>query len=106
MISEERLEQALIYLSSTDEEAAELKADVERTEYKAKAMKAAIFSHLEGTVADREAKAMTNPDVGKAYEAHFKAIRDYQAVANKRVLETLVVDVYRTISANRRVGNV
>jgi hypothetical protein len=106
MITEERCEKALRYLASTDEEAAELKADVDRSEFKAKVMKAAVFLHQEGTVAEREAKAMTAESVTAAYTRHFKAIRDYQAVANKRALQVLVVECWRTLQANRRVGNV
>ena len=94
------------FLASTDEEAAELKANVDRTEYKAKAMKAACFRMLEGTVADREAESLGNGAVQEAYEGHFKAIRDYQAVANKRALQVLIVEVWRSLQANRRVGNV
>jgi hypothetical protein len=106
MISEERCEKALRYLAETDEQAAELKADVDRSEYKAKAMKAACFLTLAGTVAEREAQSQANDSVKQAYEAHFKAIRDYQAVANKRALQVLVVEVWRSLQANRRVGNV
>jgi hypothetical protein len=106
MISEERCEKALRYLAETDEQAAELKADVDRSEYKAKTLKAAAFLHLEGTVADREAKALQQESVMEAYMVHFKAIRDYQAVANKRAMQVLIVEVWRSLQANRRVGNV
>ena len=106
MINEARLEKALSYLAQTDEPCAELKADVDRSEYKAKSLKAACFLHLEGGVAEREAKALQEQAVMDAYMLHFRAIRDYQAMANKRALEVLVVDVYRTISANQRRGNI
>ena len=106
MINEARLEKALSYLASTDEPCAELKADVGRSEYKAKSQKATAFLHYEGTVAEREASALTNEVVRKSYDEHFKAIRDYQAMANKRSLEVLVVDVWRSMNANRRTGNV
>ena len=106
MIDEERLTKAMTYLAQTDEQAAELKADVDRSEYKAKVMKATVFLHFEGTVSDREAQALKDTAVMEAYMAHFQAIRDYQAVANKRALEVLVCEVWRSINANRRVGNI
>jgi len=106
VVTDERCEKALRYLASTDEQAAELKADVDRSEFKAKAMKAAAFLHLEGTVADREAGSTQMPEVAAAYEEHFKAIRAYGAVANKRAVEVLIVEVWRSVGANRRVGNV
>ncbi len=106
MIDERRLEKAMTYLAQSDEKAAELKAEVDRSEYKAKTTKATVFLHLEGTVAEREAGAMTANETKDAYRAHFQAIRDYQAVANKRELERLVVEVWRSENANRRVGNI
>lgn len=106
MINESRLEKAMHYLAQTDEKAADLKADVERSEYKAKVTKATTFLHLTGTVAEREAGATQANETQDAYRAHFQAIRDYQATANKRELERLVVEVWRTFQANRRAGNV
>jgi hypothetical protein len=106
VVSDERAEKALRYLAVTDEPAAEAKAEVERSEFKAKSTKAAVFLHEEGTVAEREAKAMAHKTVGEAYTAHFKAIRDYQAMANKRELEKLVLEVWRSVNSNRRAGMV
>ncbi len=106
MISETRLTRAMTYLAETDEQAAELKADVDRSEYKAKVTKATVFLHVSGTVAEREATALVANEVQDSYRAHFQAIRDYQAVANKRELERLVVEVWRSENANRRVGNI
>ncbi len=106
MISEDRLTKAMQYLATTDERAAELKAAVESSEYKAKVTKATVFLHITGTVAEREATAVQANETKDAYREHFQAIRDYQAVANKRELERLVVEVWRSENANRRVGNV
>ncbi len=106
MITEDRLTKAMRYLAETDERAAELKAEVERSEYKAKTTKATVFLHVAGTVAEREATAVQANETKDAYREHFQAIRDYQAVANKRELERLVVEVWRSENANRRVGNI
>jgi len=106
VINEARLEKALSYLAQTDEPCAELKADVDRSEYKAKSLKAACFLHLEGGVAEREAKALQEQSVMDAYMLHFKAIRDYQAMFNKRSLEVLVCEIWRSLQANRRAGGI
>lgn len=106
MISEHRLERAMTFLAETDERAAELKSLVDQSEYQAKVTKATVFLHVEGTVAEREAIAISSNETKDAYRAHFQAIRDFQAVANKRELERLVVEVWRSENANRRVGNV
>lgn len=106
IISENRLERALRYLAETDEKAADLRAGVDRSEFKAKTTKATVFLHLDGTVAEREAGALRANETQDAYTAHFQAIRDYNAVANKRELEKIVVECWRSMNANRRVGNV
>lgn len=104
MVSEQRLEKAMVYLSETDERAADLKADVDRSEFKAKTTKATVFLHMTGTVAEREAEALKANETQDAYRAHFQAIRDYHAVANKRELERLVCEIWRSENSNRRAG--
>ena len=59
-----------------------------------------------GTVEERKAFAKSEPGCMAAWEAHFKAIAAYEKVRAKRELESLVVDVYRTVSANRRQGQI
>lgn len=102
MISDDRAEAALNFLAETDEEAAELKANVERCEYKLKALKATVFSLSEGTVADRNATVEMSAEVQRAWNAHCDAIKAYNTVANKRTTQVLIAEVWRTCSANRR----
>jgi hypothetical protein len=102
MISDKRLEQALIYLSETDQTAAELTANAERMEFKAKAIKDALFLHEEGTVAERAAKAGAHKNYEIAMDAYFAAVQLAQATKNKRQTEALVIDVWRSLQANRR----
>ena len=104
-LTEERMEQALSFLAGTDIECAEKLADMERLEFKAKSMKAAAFLHLTGTVAEREASATVAPDVLKAYGDYFAAIRAYNAVKNQRSTESIVVDAWRSVNSNRRMGS-
>lgn len=104
MIDDARAEQALRYLVATDESCAAAKAEMERTEFKAKAVKNAAFLHLEGTVAERNARAEVAPDYMKAMDEHFAAIRTYGAIANKRSTESIVMDTWRTVQANLRRG--
>lgn len=102
MIDDKRLEKALHYLATTDEECAGLRADMERTEFKAKTVKATVFKLSEGSVAERNATAETDSRTVEAYEAHFKAMHEYHAMANKRGTEAIVVDTWRSMNANRR----
>lgn len=102
MIDESRLTKALVYLAETDERAAELCADMERAEYKSKAVRDAVFLAESGTVAERTAKAGTSEHYQQSLAEYFTAVQAYNAVKNKRQTESLVIDVWRSMNANRR----
>ena len=106
MITDTRAELAIRYLAESDLQCAELKADMERREFKAKSLKHTAFLHMTGTVAEREAGASTHADVIEAYTAYFDAIKQYNAVANKRSTEELILQIWRTTQANRRQGSI
>lgn len=104
MISESRVEAGLRYLAESDLPAAEAKADMERFEAKCKTVKQTVFLHSEGTVAERTAIADTHKSVIDAQNAYFDSIAVYFHFANKRETERILIDLYRTICANRRKG--
>lgn len=104
LIEEDRLQKALTYLSTTDEPAAVLRADVERAEYKAKAVRDTVFLHSIGTVAERTALAGTHHDYTDAMEAYFDALRLSDAMRNKRSTESIVVEVFRSLNSARSKG--
>jgi len=96
------MEDALAYLSDTDEPCAILRADMERAEWKAKRTKAAIFSISDGSVADRNAVAETSGDTETAYELYFSKMREFDAMKNKRATESIVFEAWRSLNSNRR----
>ena len=104
MISDERAEKALRYLVDTDESCALLKAEVERAEFGYKRTREAVFTHSAGTVAERQAGAMTHADTLAAHDRLVDAIAAHAKIANKRDTERIVMDTWRTIQANRRHG--
>lgn len=103
-VTQERMENALAYLADTDEQCAALRADMERAEFRAKRKKAAVFQISAGSVAERNAIAETHEETGEAYEQYFKAMHEYHAMSNRRATETIVVDTWRSLNANRRQG--
>lgn len=103
-LTDDRAEKALRYLAETDEECAELKADMERQEYKVRAMKSTVFRMTTGTVAERQAAAECHDDVTKAEKEHCDAIQRFNAMANKRATETLVIEVWRSVFSARKRG--
>lgn len=106
MITEDRLSKALRYLAESDIEAAQLKTDVKRAEYKLKKIEATLFIHYDGAVRERESMARTSDGYQKAVDEYLKAYQASEEIQNKRITESLIVDVWRTEQANRRQGNV
>ena len=103
-VTQQRMEEALEYLSSTDESCAALRADMERAEFRAKRTEQAIFKISDGTVAERTATARTSPDTEAANEKYFQAMQDYWSIANRRSTEAIVIETWRSLNANRRQG--
>ena len=107
VITEDKLEAALEYLASSDESSANLKADVARSKYVAELAEAFAFKTLTvGTVTDKQAEVQMDKGVQAAWDKHFTAIAAYEKVRARRERAVLIVDIYRTQAANRRVGNV
>lgn len=104
LINDARLEKALTKLAQTDALVAELHAEVERAEYRAKAVKDAIFLRSEGSVAERNAIAGTHPEYSAAMETYFAALQSHEALRNERSREVLITDVWRSLSSARTKG--
>ena len=102
MISTDRLQKAMTFLAETDEPCANLKADVARKEYLTKLAEAKAFHLTEGSVEARKAEAKASLGVQEAYDVYFKMIAEYERLKAKRETETLVVEVWRSLNANRR----
>ena len=102
MITEERLEKAMIYLAHTDEEAAKAKALCKKLEKIERIIRGEAFLRANGTVAEREAKAVTS----EQYKEHVAYAEncwvDAELLDNKRHTEEVIVDIWRTMSANLR----
>lgn len=103
-ITQEQMEDALQFLSDTDDQCAALRADMARFEFRAKRKKSAVFQISAGSVAERNALADTHTDTEAAYEQYFEAMRKYHAMTNQRDTKTIVVDTWRSLNANRRQG--
>jgi hypothetical protein len=104
LVSDERLEQALGRLAKTDAMVAELHMKAERAEFKAKAVKDAVFLRSEGAVAERQAKAGTSEDYEKAMNDYFAALQAHDTMRNERAREVLVIDVWRSLNSARTKG--
>lgn len=106
LISETRLEKALSYLATTDESAAALRADVERAEFKAKAVRDSMFLCSAGTVAERTALAGASKEYEAAMNAYFDALKESDSIRNKRTTEAIVIDAWRSLNSGRNKGQI
>ena len=103
---EERVEKAIDYLVETDKEAAKLKAMMAYREDMLKTVKATLMLEFDDkTVADREARSLSHPKYKDAIDKKSEAIFEYETIKNRRLSAQLVVEVWRTESANERKGN-
>jgi len=106
VISEEQCENALKYLAATDETGAILKGQVASKEYLAKLARSKVFLLSEGSVEARKATAEVSPEVQGAEMDYCTAVVEYEKVRAKRATRELVVETWRTCSANQRRGNI
>lgn len=105
-LNDDRVEKALILLSSTDEEHAELSGQVKYLEEALKQAKAHSFLEAEGTVAEREAKAIASPKYNDALLDWIEAFKAFKTLDNKRQHEIRITEIFQTLSANRRKGQI
>lgn len=106
VVSDEKLQKALVYLAETDTPCAEAKALYEGLKDQLKTIQAVAFQDASGSVESRKADSYASI----AYQNHVRKIQDalfeYEAMRNKRLTAGMIVEVWRSENANRRVGNV
>lgn len=106
MITDERMSEALEFLSSSDDEAAELRTDAERAEFKARAVRDAVFLHETGTVAERTAKAGNSDHYKDAMQDYYAKLELAERIRNRRNTAELIIRAWQTVSSNRRQGQI
>jgi hypothetical protein len=104
LVTDERLETALGRLAKTDALSAELHMKMERAEFKAKAVKDAMFLRSDGTAGERSAKAGTAEEYVTAMDEYFAALQAYDTIKNERAREVLVIEVWRSLNSARNKG--
>ena len=106
-MDDKQVEKALAYLAETDEPHANAKASVKGLEQRKKTIHATALLAVQGTsVAERDAKALTSPEYKKFLDDYEVAVYDEQILYNKRKRAELTVEVWRSMNAAHRRGNV
>jgi len=105
-LNENRIEQALMRLASSDEEHAAWAGQVKYLEEGLKQAEAHAFLLAEGTVAERNAKAKSSDKYAEAVLAWTNAYKRFKKIDNERNHEMRIIDIWRTLSSNRRQGGI
>ena len=103
-LNENRVEIALKMLSSSDEDHANLSGQVKYLEEAIKQAKAHVFLQSEGTVAERQERALDSLLYSNAVKEWIEAYKRFKILDNKRQHEVRVIEIFQTLSANRRKG--
>ena len=105
-VTQELMEKALAYLAETDEAYAEAKGFLEELEISRKRMRARAFTLAEGTVAERTALAEDTRSVVEADYEWVAQVKAFEVLKQKRARAVLTVDIWRSLNAARRQGNI
>ena len=108
MITEKRLEDALKFLSETDEQNAEANANVKYRDRLLKRKKALQITGEKSlkSVSAKEQAFYASDTYQNAVEELFQAEVKASTLENKRDKEGLIIDLFRTLEASRRKHNV
>lgn len=105
-LTDNRVAMALAELSQTDETHAALAGEVKYRDAKLKQAEAHAYLKADGTIAERQAKALISPEYDKALDEQLKAFVDFKTLDNQRNHEIRITEIWQTLSANRRKGNI
>lgn len=104
-LTDNRVAKALIELSSTDEAHAALAGEVKYRDAKLKQAEAHAYLKADGTIAERQAKAIISQEYDDALNEQLKAFVEFKTLDNQRNHEIRITEIWQTLSANRRKGN-
>ena len=105
-LDENRVELALTRLADSNEDHAAWAGQVDYLDKGIKQAEAHAFLLAEGTVAERNAKAVASQEFKDALDAWLKAKVKFKKIDNERQHEQRVIDIWRTLSSNRRQGSI
>jgi hypothetical protein len=105
IISDDTVQKSLVYLAETDERLGQLKGRVKALEYQLKTVKAQTYLDSKGTVDERKSTAEITEDVIGMNIELSNAITELETIIAKRKTRELGIEVWRSVNANRRHGN-
>jgi len=105
IITDARMEKAVIYLSRTDDQLAAAKARFNGLKETAKVVKALAYQRsLNAVAAQKEQDAISSPQYREHLAKMEAAELDYLLLATKRETEIVIIDCWRSLNAARTKG--
>lgn len=105
MITDQRADDALEWLTLNTRQMGAARGRLERSEIlRKRARKRAFIEASDGSVAFKEAQAELHTDVLSADRSYVRAVIRFESMKAKQQIETITLDVWRTEAANRRRG--
>ena len=104
---DERVEKAINYLAETDEPAANAKMRYHDLDSQTKTIEALEFKKLPKagmTIPDREAEVYTSEAYINHHKKVYDAMLDFEIYRNRRSTAEIIVEYWRSMSANKRQG--
>ena len=102
LVNEDMIQAAFDWLHDNSKPAAAAKAARIRAEYKTKQVKAQVFLESEGTVAEREARALASMEYDLAIDAEIQAVENDEFHRNQRSKAEAIIESWRSEQANLR----
>jgi len=102
VITEQQVEDALLYLHTSAKQYGEVCGLVELQAHNIKMYRSMAFLEATGTVAERDAHAYTDQRVIDAVEAHKDAVTEKMTIMTRRKAMELKIEVWRSQSATSR----
>jgi hypothetical protein len=103
-LDEDHVSTAYRILAESDDEHGELSGHIKYLEEAMKQAKAHEFLKSEGTVAERQEKAIASVSYDIAVRNWIDALEEYKILDNERNSQARIFDMFQTLSANRRKG--
>ena len=105
-ITDEQCERAVIYLRDKSEEVGRLKGRMARMDEERKIAREMAFLDAEGSVAERNAKAVASRAYRDSVEAHQDATADYETARLRWRAAEVAVEVWRSLNSRAGRGHV
>ena len=103
-LDEDHVSTAYKELAETDDEHGQLSGQIKYLEEAMKQAKARVFLQAEGTVAERQERALDSVLYSDAVKEWIQVYKKFKILDNKRQHEVRIIEIFQTLSANRRKG--